>query len=56
MGSVAPGTAVAEASRILEDHFELLTNFPQATPEEEAAELDGDAAADRAVREPLPQR
>ncbi len=37
-GSVAPATAVAEASRILEDHFELLTNFPQATPEEAAAE------------------
>src|SRR2546428_1232366 len=39
-GSVAPATAVAEASRILEDHFELLTNFPQATPEEAAAERD----------------
>ena len=39
-GSVAPATAVAEASRILEDHFELLTNFPQATPEEAAAEPD----------------
>jgi DNA-directed RNA polymerase subunit alpha len=37
-GSVAPGTAVAEAARILEDHFELLTHFPQATPEEAAAE------------------
>jgi len=37
-GSVAPATAVAEASRILEDHFELLTHFPQATPEEAAAE------------------
>ena len=36
-GSVAPATAVAEASRILEDHFELLTNFPQATPEGAAA-------------------
>ena len=36
-GSVAPVTAVAEASRILEDHFELLTNFPQATPEGAAA-------------------
>jgi DNA-directed RNA polymerase subunit alpha len=35
-GSVAPATAVAEASRILEDHFELLTNFPEATPEEAA--------------------
>ena len=32
-GSVAPVTAVAEASRILEDHFERITNFPQATPE-----------------------
>src|SRR5437899_8650250 len=30
----APGTAVAEASRSLEDHFELLTNFPQATADE----------------------
>src|SRR5499426_4527607 len=29
-GSVTPITAVAEASRILEDHFELLTTFPQA--------------------------
>ena len=37
-GGVAPVTAVAEASRILEDHFELVTNFPQATPEKEAAE------------------
>jgi DNA-directed RNA polymerase subunit alpha len=39
-GSVAPGTAVAEASRILEDHFTLLTNFPQATAEEAAAKRD----------------
>ena len=39
-GSIAPVTAVAEASRILEDHFELLTNFPEATPEEAAAERD----------------
>ena len=39
-GSVAPSTAVAEASRILEDHFELLTNFPQATAEEAAAKRD----------------
>ena len=37
-GSVAPATAVAEASRILEDHFELLTNFPELGPQEEAAE------------------
>ena len=39
-GSVAPVTAVAEASRILEDHFELLTHFPQATPEVAAATRD----------------
>ena len=39
-GSVAPVTAVAEASRILEDHFELLTNFPHATPEGAAATRD----------------
>ena len=37
-GSVAPTTAVAEASRILEGHFELLTNFPELGPQEEAAE------------------
>jgi len=37
-GSVAPTTAVAEASRILEGHFELLTNFPEVAPQEEAAE------------------
>ena len=39
-GCVAPAAAVAEASRILEDHFELLTDFPETTPEEEAAERD----------------
>ena len=39
-GSVTPITAVAEASRILEDHFELVTTFPQATPEGETAERD----------------
>jgi DNA-directed RNA polymerase subunit alpha len=39
-GSVAPTAAVGEASRILEDHFELLTAFPEATPEEEAVERD----------------
>ena len=37
-GSVAPVTAVAEASRILEDHFDLLTNFPQAALEKVVAE------------------
>jgi len=39
-GSVSPHTAVGEASRILEDHFDLLTDFPEATPQEEAAERD----------------
>ena len=39
-GSVAATAAVAEASRILEDHFGLLTDFPEATPEEAAAERD----------------
>jgi DNA-directed RNA polymerase subunit alpha len=32
-GSVTPVAAVGEASRILEDHFELLTNFPETAPE-----------------------
>ncbi len=39
-GSVAPSAAVGEASRILEDHFELLMNFPEAAPQEETAERD----------------
>ncbi len=39
-GSVSPVTAVGEASRILEDHFDLLTNFPDTSPQEEAAERD----------------
>ena len=37
-GSVSPETAVGEAARILEDHFELLTNFPQVVPAEEEVE------------------
>jgi len=37
-GSVSPVTAVGEASKILEDYFDLLTSFPQATPIEETAE------------------
>lgn len=37
-GSAAPQTAVAEAARILEDHFDLFVHFPQvAVAEEEAA-------------------
>src|SRR3989475_4500789 len=39
-GSVGPVTAVGEASRILEDHFDLLTNFPDASPQAEPAERD----------------
>ncbi len=41
-GSVTPEAAVAEAARILEDHFELLIHFPQGGPaEEEAAPVTG---------------
>ena len=32
--------AVGEASRILQDHFNLLTDFPDATPEEEESTRD----------------
>jgi DNA-directed RNA polymerase subunit alpha len=39
-GSVAPTVAVGEASRILEDHFNLLTDFPETTPEEEETRHD----------------
>ena len=38
--SVTPADAVGEASRILEDHFELLTNFPDTAPQEEPVERD----------------
>ncbi len=37
-GSVAPETAVAEASRILDDHFNLLTSFPSEAPAPQEAE------------------
>jgi DNA-directed RNA polymerase subunit alpha len=38
-GSVTPQAAVGEASRILQDHFNLLTDFPElVTQEEEDAE------------------
>ena len=37
-GSVTPQAAVGEASRILQDHFNLLTDFPETTPQEEDAE------------------
>lgn len=39
-GSVSPATAVGEASRILEDHFDLLTSFPEGLPQLEEAESD----------------
>jgi len=35
---VVPQAAVGEASRILQDHFNLLTDFPETTPQEEDAE------------------
>jgi len=34
-GSVTPAAAVGEAAAILEDHFDLLTNFPETAPQEE---------------------
>jgi DNA-directed RNA polymerase subunit alpha len=39
-GSVAPTVAVGEASRILQDYFNLLTDFPEAVPEEEETTRD----------------
>jgi DNA-directed RNA polymerase subunit alpha len=39
-GSVSPEVAVGEASRVLEDHFDLLMSFPVTTPEQEEAERD----------------
>src|SRR5262249_2818812 len=39
-GSVTPSLAVSEASRILDDHFELLRAFPDTTPEVEVTERD----------------
>ena len=37
-GSVSPEAAVGEASRILQDHFDLLIEFPQGLPVEEEVE------------------
>jgi DNA-directed RNA polymerase subunit alpha len=34
-GSVTPAAAVGEAAAILEDHFELLMDFPEVAPQEE---------------------
>jgi DNA-directed RNA polymerase subunit alpha len=34
-GSVTPAAAVGEAAAILEDHFELLTNFPETVTQQE---------------------
>jgi DNA-directed RNA polymerase subunit alpha len=39
-GSISPQVAVGEASRLLEDHFELLMHFPAATPEMEETQRD----------------
>jgi len=39
-GSVTPAAAVGEAAAILEDHFDLLTNFPEAAPQEEEVVAD----------------
>ncbi len=39
-GSVTPVEAVGQAARLLEDHFELLMNFPEVTPQEEVVEHD----------------
>jgi len=39
-GSVTPVDAVGQAARLLEDHFELLMNFPEITPQEEVVEHD----------------
>jgi DNA-directed RNA polymerase subunit alpha len=43
--SVTPEDAVAEASRILEDQFDLLIDFPQAAPAEAEAERPGEPVA-----------
>src|SRR4030095_3884743 len=48
-GSVAPGTAGAEESRILEEHLELLTTFSPAT-------AGGEAGTRAAERDPRPPR
>ncbi|HET8575863.1 MAG TPA: DNA-directed RNA polymerase subunit alpha [Methylomirabilota bacterium] len=48
-GSVAPETAVGEASRILEDSFALLTDFPQTPP----TEAEGGQVAEPAARTEL---
>jgi DNA-directed RNA polymerase subunit alpha len=39
-GSVTPVAAVGEASRILEDHFQLLTDFPETVLTEEDVQRD----------------
>ena len=39
-GSVTPSAAVGEAAAILEDHFELLMDFPETAPQEEEVVAD----------------
>jgi len=46
-GSVTPEASVAEASRILQDQFSLLVDFPHAPPEEEET---GEQGAEPPVR------
>ena len=46
-GSVTPETAVGEAARILEDQFDLLTDFPQSPPPEAEAGETGVETAPR---------
>ena len=55
-GSMSPEVAVGEASRILEDHFDLLMDFPVVTPRARGDQRDETAAAPGAEREPVPQR
>jgi DNA-directed RNA polymerase subunit alpha len=46
-GAVSPEAAVAEASRILEDQFHLLTDFPQEVPAEPEEGVPGPEPAPR---------
>jgi DNA-directed RNA polymerase subunit alpha len=39
-GSVTPVAAVGEGSAILQDHFDLMTDFPEVTPREEETDRD----------------
>jgi DNA-directed RNA polymerase subunit alpha len=41
-GSVTPSAAVGEASAILQDHYELMTNFPETVQAEDDVERETD--------------